>query len=229
MSLSSAHDPHAPPANPFSARASRIDLRLGAVVETIAAAIVLVEIVILFAGVVSRYALHAPLVWSDELASIFFLWLSMLGAVVALRRGEHMRMTALVSKVGPQTRGLLEALAITAALAFLVLVMAPAYEYADEESYIVTPALEISNAWRAAAIPVGVGLMAVFAVLRLLRLCSLRQIAITAAATAAVIGAFWLGQPLFATLGKLNLVWCIRCWPACSSTASSTGAASSRC
>ena len=50
-----------------------------------------------FAGVVARYVFHSPLVWSDELASILFLWLAMLGAVVALRRGEHMRMTALVS------------------------------------------------------------------------------------------------------------------------------------
>ena len=48
----------------------------------------------------------APLVWSDELASILFLWLAMLGAVVALRRGEHMRMTALVSRVAPATRAL---------------------------------------------------------------------------------------------------------------------------
>jgi TRAP-type C4-dicarboxylate transport system permease small subunit len=55
-----------------------------------------------------------PLVWSDELASILFLWLSMLGAVVALRRGEHMRMTGLVTRVGPQARLLLEALAICA-------------------------------------------------------------------------------------------------------------------
>ncbi|MEG2879050.1 MAG: TRAP transporter large permease subunit [Comamonas sp.] len=206
MSHAPALDPQAPPANPLSRVAGRIDLRLGAVIEAVAAAIVLVEIVILFAGVVARYVLHAPLVWSDELASIFFLWLSMLGAVVALRRGEHMRMTALVSKVGPQTRGLLEALAIAAALAFLVMVMHPAYEYADEESFIVTPALEISNAWRASAIPVGVGLMGVFAVLRLLRLCTMRQIAITVAATAAIILAFWLAQPVFATLGKLNLV-----------------------
>ena len=49
---------------------------------------------ILFAGVVSRYVLHAPLVWSDELASILFLWLAMLGSAVAFRRTEHMRMTA---------------------------------------------------------------------------------------------------------------------------------------
>ena len=45
---------------------------------------------------VARFVLHAPLIWSDELASILFLWLAMLGAVVAFRRGEHMRMTAVV-------------------------------------------------------------------------------------------------------------------------------------
>ena len=72
---------------------------LGAAVEAVAAVLVLVEIVMLGAGVIARYVFHAPLVWSDELASILFLWLSMLGAVVALRRGEHMRMTGLVSRV----------------------------------------------------------------------------------------------------------------------------------
>ena len=61
-----------------------------------AAFLLVAEIVILFAGVVARYVLRSPLVWSDELASILFLWLAMLGAVVAFRRGEHMRMTALV-------------------------------------------------------------------------------------------------------------------------------------
>jgi hypothetical protein len=60
--------------------------------------LVLAEIVVLFAGVIARYVFTRPLVWSDELASILFLWLAMLGAVVALRRGEHMRMTALVSR-----------------------------------------------------------------------------------------------------------------------------------
>ena len=51
---------------------------------------------ILFSGVVARYVFNAPLVWSDELASILFLWLAMLGAVIAFRRDEHMRMTACV-------------------------------------------------------------------------------------------------------------------------------------
>ena len=69
---------------------------LGAVVEILAATLVAAEIVILFSGVVARYVLNHPLIWSDELASILFLWLAMLGAVIAFRRDEHMRMTAAV-------------------------------------------------------------------------------------------------------------------------------------
>ncbi len=196
----------APPANALSGLAHKADRGLGCVVESIAAGLVLAEIIVLFAGVVSRYVFHQPLTWSDELASIMFLWLSMLGAVVALRRGEHMRMTALVNNVRPHTRALLDTIAITASLAFLLLVLFPAYEYAYEESFIVTPALEVNNAWRAAAIPAGMGLMIIVALLRLLRISSFKQIAIALAGTAAVVAAFWFAQPLLAPLGKANLI-----------------------
>ena len=81
-----------------------------------AAGLVLLEIVILLAGVTSRYVFHNPLIWSDELASILFLWLSMLGAVIALRHGEHMRMTGLVAYAGPRMWGFLEAIALMAPL-----------------------------------------------------------------------------------------------------------------
>jgi TRAP-type C4-dicarboxylate transport system permease small subunit len=78
-----------------------LDYVLGMLVEIPAALLVVAEIVILFAGVVARYGLHSPLIWSDELASILFLWLAMLGAAVAFRRAEHMRMTAIVASARP--------------------------------------------------------------------------------------------------------------------------------
>ena len=81
-----------------------IERGLGKLVEVVAAILVVAEICILFAGVLARYVLHTPLLWSDELASILFLWLAMLGAVVALYRGEHMRMAALVNRASPGTR-----------------------------------------------------------------------------------------------------------------------------
>ena len=70
-------------------RLRRLDDALGWLTEIPAAALVVAEIAILFAGVVSRYVFNKPLTWSDELASVLFLWLAMLGAVIALRRGER--------------------------------------------------------------------------------------------------------------------------------------------
>jgi tripartite ATP-independent transporter DctM subunit len=199
-------DAPAAPRNRASAVARAVDGGLGATVEAVAAGLVLVEILVLLAGVVSRYVFHQPLVWSDELASVLFLWLSMLGAVVALRRGDHMRMTGLVSRVGPRNAALLEALALTIPLAFIAMVMWPAFEYAYEELPVVSPAMEVSNAWRASAIPVGLGLMAVVAMLRLFRVHAPRHIGIALLATAAVCLLFWAAGPLLVPLGKLNLV-----------------------
>lgn len=185
---------------------SALESGLGLLVEIPAALLVVAEIVVLFAGVVSRYVFHSPLIWSDELASILFLWLAMFGAAVAFRRGEHMRMTALVAAASPRLRAFLDLVAICAALAFLLLIAAPAFEYAYEESYITTPALSLSNAWRAAALPVGTALMTLFAALRLIRFGDWRLVAAAALTVAVLIGAFWLAQPLFKPLGNLNLV-----------------------
>jgi tripartite ATP-independent transporter DctM subunit len=183
-----------------------LDSILGRLVEIPAALLVIAEIVILFAGVVSRYGFHSPLIWSDELASILFLWLAMLGSVIAFRRSEHMRMTAAVAKCSPAMRAFLDLVATAAALAFLLMVAWPSWEYAYEESFITTPALQISNSWRAAALPVGIGLMAIFAVLRLLRDADKRTVVLALVCVGAITAAFWFAQPLLRPLGNINLV-----------------------
>src|ERR1700727_2118903 len=106
------------PRQPFAA----LERLLGNLVEFPAALLVVAEIVTLFAGVVARYVVQQPLIWSDELASILFLWLAMLGAVVAFRRDEHMRMTAAVGSLPAPTRATFDLFATCAALAFLLLI-----------------------------------------------------------------------------------------------------------
>jgi tripartite ATP-independent transporter DctM subunit len=186
--------------------AASLDTYLGMLVEIPAAILVVAEIVILFAGVIARYGLHRPLIWSDELASILFLWLAMLGAAVAFRRAEHMRMTAVVASARPATRAYLDIVATCAALAFLLLIAWPACEYAYEESFITTPALQIPNIWRAAALPAGICLMALFAFLRLARAGSARTLLGAVVSVALLIAVFWLAQPWLRPLGNINLI-----------------------
>ena len=182
------------------------DRALGIVSEWPAMALVLAEVGVLLWGIVARYVFHDPIVWSDELASILFLWLSMLGAVIALRRGAHMRMTAMVVHCGPEKRLFLDVFALAAALVFLVLLMGPAWEYAAEESFIVTPAMEISNAWRASALPAGTALMILVAAVRLLRSGTAAQVLPPVLTAVLIAVAFWLLGPVLMPLGKLNLV-----------------------
>jgi tripartite ATP-independent transporter DctM subunit len=183
-----------------------VDTVLRYLVEIPAALLVVAEIVVLLAGVIGRYVFHEPIIWSDELASILFLWLAMLGSVVALRRGEHMRMTAFVGMASPQTRAFLEVLAVAAALAFLLLIIEPAYHFASEEIYITTPALEISNVWRAAALPIGTGLMIITVLLRLLQVGNWRLVLGALALVGVLIAALTALQPLLQDLGNLNLL-----------------------
>ncbi len=183
-----------------------IEAFLGRLVEIPAALLVVAEIVTLFAGVVARYIVQQPLIWSDELASILFLWLAMLGSVVAFRRAEHMRMTAVVASATPAVRAYLDVVATCAALAFLLFIVGPSYQYAYEESFITTPALQIANSWRAAALPVGICLMVLFAVLRLARVGDTSLVIKAVLSVALLVVVFWLAAPWLRPLGNLNLV-----------------------
>ena len=179
---------------------------LGSGVAAIAALLVVAEIVVLFTGVSARYFFQKPIIWSDELAGILFLWLAMLGAVVAFQRGEHMRMTAIVGQVDARKRAFFDVLAIAAPLAFLILVIQPAVEFASDEAFVSTPALDISSLWRAAALPVGLGLMPAVAVLRLLSCGNLRLAASAVGIVAVTSAALYALSPLLIPLGNLNLL-----------------------
>jgi tripartite ATP-independent transporter DctM subunit len=184
----------------------KLDVVSGLAVELAAGLLVLAEIVILFTGVAARYWFRSPLVWTDELASILFLWLGMLGAVVAFRRSEHMRMTALISRAGPRMRAYLEALALAASLAFLALLIMPAYHFASDEVFITTPALEISNVWRAAALPIGLALMIFAGLMRLARAPRLRPVFLAILSVVGALAVFVAIGPAFRPLGNINLL-----------------------
>lgn len=176
-------------------------------VEVPAALLVLAEVVVLLMGVTSRYLLHKPLVWSDELASMLFLWLAMLGSIVAFQRGEHMRMTAIVGKLAPSRRALLDLVAIAAALAFLSFVVHPAYEFAQDEAFVTTPAMGIPNSWRAAALPIGLGLMLLVGLINIFRIGRLKDALIAIGLVGLAVAGMALIGPALKPLGNWNLLF----------------------
>jgi len=184
-----------------------VERLLGVAVALAASAILLFEVTLLFVGVIARYLYHSPLVWADELASTLFVWLSVLGAVLAMRRNAHMRLTAFLSRAGPALRRQIEALILLVVAAFVILIAAPAIEYSIHEAIVQTPGLGISNSWRASAVAVGAVLIAVFSLLRLLVVSpSVKFLLISASIAVLVCTALWLARPFFMRLGNNNLL-----------------------
>ena len=203
--------PHAPDgvrsANPRT-WIGAVETLLGRAVALVAAAILLVEVGLLFWGVVARYVFHRPLVWADELASTLFVWLSVLGAVIAMQRSAHMRLTAFISRTAPATRQKIEVVILLVVAAFVCILAYPAIEYSIDEAIVRTPGLGISNSWRASAVAVGAVLIAIFSLLRLLVIAPSRTflMATVAIVFVAACAALWLARPLFMGLGNYNLL-----------------------
>ncbi len=183
-----------------------VDTGINRTIEAIAASLVAVEFVLLLVTVFARYVLNQPLTWSDELASILFLWLATLGSVIALRRGEHLRLTFLVARLPQLWQDRLEAFTLCLATMFAAWIFIPAMEYVKDEAIVTLPGMDISATWRTSAMLVGAVLLVVVGVMSLATRANRREVVLGCLAAFALAALLWVTRPLIPGLGQLNLV-----------------------
>ncbi len=73
---------------------------------------------IMLAAVYFRYALNRSLSWSDEVVRYLFVWFTLLGAAVAVREREHIRVDYFVEKLPPSLRRAAEAFSLAGVCLF---------------------------------------------------------------------------------------------------------------
>lgn len=95
--------------------------RLFKAIDFVLAALLLGMVVMVFGNVLLRYAFNSGIQVSEELSRFFFIWLTFIGAIVAMREGLHLGMDAFVSKLG--RRGKLVCLALCQGLTLLCCAM----------------------------------------------------------------------------------------------------------
>lgn len=81
-------------------------------VEAAAAVLFVLLFGLVLAQIVFRYGLEAPLVWSEEAARYLYVWVALLGWVVAFRRGTHIAIGMLADRLPAVGRRALAALAL---------------------------------------------------------------------------------------------------------------------
>ena len=144
--------------------------------------------------------------WTDELANFLFLWLAMLGAVVALRRNEHMRLTTFVNSAGPEWGRYLGTVGSLVLIVFVLEILLPASQYLEVQESTELITLAISDGYRVAAILAGATLIAIIALLRLLETTTWRGLMLASALVGGIGLGLWLAQPILIGMGVGSLV-----------------------
>lgn len=174
--------------------------------EASCALLVAVIVLLLLGGVVSRYVFALPVIWIDEVVGGAFLWLIMLGTVIAMQRNEHLRLTMFVSKLPRGLADHVHGFALAAVAGFLVALAHPAFEYARDEWLVNSPALGISSGYRAAALPFGIVAMLGMVLLYALRTVDFRRLIGGALVVCVVAGICWTLQPAFRAAGLVSVL-----------------------
>jgi tripartite ATP-independent transporter DctM subunit len=190
----------------MEAESPRVSSRLIKPIEVVAALLLSVIVVVLLLGVTSRYVFSLPVIWIDEVASISFLWLAMLGSAIAIDRNEHLRLTLFVGMFPEKVRGFVQAFALLVMAMFLLVLMQPSVEYVMEEWFVTSAALNIPNSFRVSAIPFGIFTMFALVAIHAVKTTSTRDLLAAAALIAVTAGAFWLLSPTLLRLGNINIL-----------------------
>jgi len=133
------------------------------------AAVVVITIEVLV-EVAFRYVLQKPLAWGAEVSQTLLVWITFIGAALALYRGEHMVINLVVNKLpGPALRRAVLALGHLAVLAFLVLGFWAGWLVVERTWSMRTTTLQIPAGVLYLAFPFGCLLMIIVALRDLVR------------------------------------------------------------
>jgi len=185
---------------------ARMFSRWMAPLEAVSAVLMLAIITLLLTTVVTRYVLATPIVWVDEVVSICFIWVTMIGSALAMHRNEHLRLTLVVDRLPERWRHLVHGFALAAVAAFLVALLPFAWEYTQEEWFIRTPALDLPNSFRVAAIPFGLAVMLAIVAAYALKTVPARALLPALALVVAVGALCWSLRTGLPALGGWNML-----------------------
>ncbi|MBO8141282.1 MAG: TRAP transporter small permease [Firmicutes bacterium] len=149
--------------------AERVSDALDRVARALVAVLVAVMSIVLIAQVFFRFVLQNSLSWSEELSRYLFVWVSMLGAGIALRQHFHPGLTLVVDRLPPRARAAVKVLAQLLVLALLIVVIREGYELGRMNAWQRSPAMGIPMTYPYAAVWVGAAVMAVHVVRFLLQ------------------------------------------------------------
>ena len=120
-------------------------------------------IAILSAQIFWRYALNSSIVWSEEVATWCLVWLVFIGSAAIMYRWEHVHIPMLIRKLPLRMRPGVIIFAKLATGVAVALVFWYGLQVVLGPVHIRSQASDISTRWIKLSVPIGAGLMMLFA------------------------------------------------------------------
>jgi len=135
-----------------------LERKLAALEDGLLMVMVAVIALILGLGVVLRYVFNEPLTWAEEFVVTLFVWSVMLGVPSALRARMHIRIDALILRLGPGARRMAGVLAFSAGAVILLAAIYAGWQHTQGVWSSQTPMLGYSMGWIFISMPIGFAL-----------------------------------------------------------------------
>lgn len=137
----------------------RLISRLVEVLVILGAAVIVTIVTI---EVVLRYIFGLSLIFTEELSRYLMVWVVFLGGAIAVRDGSHIRINVLAKRLSAKTRRLVDLVAHTLTVIFLIVVTIEGVKILPRQLYQMCITIDISLFYFYLAIPVGSVLMIIF-------------------------------------------------------------------
>lgn len=140
--------------------------KLAALEDQVVMAMVAIIALIMGAGVVLRYVFNDPITWSEEFVVTLFVWSVMLGVPSALRARMHIRIDALILRMGHGARRITGVLASVSGAVIMLAAIYAGWKHTQGVWSNQTPMLGYSMGWIFVSMPIGFGLTLFHAAVR---------------------------------------------------------------
>lgn len=107
--------------------------------------------------IIGRYFFNYSIAWSEETATFAQVWLTLLGAGIAMRYNQHVGVDVLIRKAPQPVQRVCNAAALGLGVWFLAVVVVGSLSMVSIGMIVKSPALRIPMAWPYMALPVGFG------------------------------------------------------------------------
>jgi TRAP-type C4-dicarboxylate transport system permease small subunit len=146
--------------------AGLLDTGLARVEAALLGVLVLAMTGVTLAQVAARYLFGAPLIWSEEAARYLFVWVSMIGAALAVRQGSHYALTALVERLPAVAQRATAVGVFVVSVAFVLILLVTGVNETLQAHLQDAATLPFRMSLPYAAMPVGAALMLAHLLLR---------------------------------------------------------------